>query len=84
MYPDIEREKIISPGNTSLLGARKMLLNRSCREKVQEILDRMEYVQFGAVEDFLHLMAAAQAIPHTDLNRFPSVMKRLEERKNKK
>lgn len=82
MYPDIEREKIISPGNTSLLGARKMLLNRFCREKVQEILDRMEYVQFGAVEDFLHLMAAAQAIPHTDLNRFPSVMKRLEERKN--
>ena len=43
----------------------------------------MQYVQFGAVEDFLHLMVAATAIPHTDLNRFPSVAKRLEERRKK-
>ncbi len=84
MYPDIDREKIISPGNTSLLGARKMLLERSAREKAAEILERMEYVQFGAVEDFIHRMAAARAVPHTDLQRFPSVVKKLEERmKNK-
>ena len=70
MYPDIDREKIISPGNTSLTGARKMLLERSNREKALEILERMEYVQFGAVEDFIHRMAAARAIPHTDLQRF--------------
>ena len=29
MYPDIEREKIISPGNTSLQGAKMLLLDRS-------------------------------------------------------
>ena len=80
MYPDIEREKIISPGNTSLAGARKMLLDRSNREKAAEILERMEYVQFGAVEDFIHRMTAARAIPHTDLQRFPSVAERLKER----
>ena len=44
----------------------------------------MEYVQFGAVEDFLQLMAAATAIPHTDLQRYPSVVRRLEERRKNK
>ena len=40
----------------------------------------MVYIQFGAVDDFLELMVAAQALPHTDLERYPSVMKKLEER----
>lgn len=80
-YPDIPREKIVSPGNTALEGARRMLLNRGNREKTQEILARMEYVQFGAVEDFLHRMSAAQAVPHTDIQKFPSVAKKLAERK---
>ena len=46
-----------------------------CAEKARDIISRMEYVQFGAVEDFLHLMVAATAIPHTDLQRYPSVAK---------
>ncbi len=80
LYPDIERDKIISPGNTSLLGARKLLLDRSLKDRAKEIIGRMQYVQFGAVEDFIQLMAAAKAIPHTDLKRFPSVERRLKER----
>lgn len=86
LYPDIDRERIISPGNTSLQGAEKLLFDRSLMDKAKDIVSRMQYVQFGAVEDFLHLMVAATAIPHTDLNRFPSVAKKLEERRkeNKK
>jgi uncharacterized 2Fe-2S/4Fe-4S cluster protein (DUF4445 family) len=80
LYPDMDREKILSPGNTSLAGARRMLLDRSNRERAEEILSRMEYVQFGAVEDFVHRMAAARAIPHTELERYPSVLKRLQSR----
>lgn len=80
MYPDIDRGKIISPGNTSLQGAKKLLLDRGLTEKAEEIIERMQYVQFGAVEEFLEIMRAAQAIPHTDLQRFPSVERRLFER----
>ena len=80
MYPDIDRDKIISPGNTSLQGAKKLLLDRSLTEKAEEIIERMQYVQFGAVEEFIELMRAAQAIPHTDLQRFPTVERRLLER----
>ena len=84
LYPDMDREKIISPGNTSLIGARKMLLCREKKEKAEQILENMEYIQFGAVEDFLHLMTAAMAVPHTDYQRYPSVLKELEKRRNKK
>ncbi|MFQ9152855.1 MAG: hypothetical protein ACLR6B_16555 [Blautia sp.] len=44
----------------------------------------MVYIQFGAVEDFLELMVAAQAIPHTDLERYPSVRKKLKRESRKR
>lgn len=74
MYPDMDRERLISPGNTSLDGAAEVLLHKNVLDEIDGILDKMVYIQFGAVEDFLHMMVAAQAIPHTDLERFPSVM----------
>lgn len=80
MYPDLERSRLISAGNTSLKGAYEMLLHKGCLEQVQDILSRMEYVQFGEVEDFIHLMGAARAVPHTDLGRYPTVVEKL--RKN--
>lgn len=81
MYPDVALERIHAEGNTSLEGARKLLLDRQIVEELPEILDLMTYVQFGAVEDFLEKMTAASALPHTDLERYPSVKKRLHEMK---
>ena len=80
LYPDIPRDKIILPGNSSLSGARKMLLNRKLKEEIEEVLDKMTYIQFGAVDNFLHIMVAAEAIPHTDIRRYPSVEKELKKR----
>ena len=77
MYPDIDRKRLISAGNTSLEGAEKLLLDRSRYQELDEILEKMVYIQFGAVSDFLSMMTAAQAIPHTDLERFPSVIQKL-------
>ncbi|MCD7715024.1 MAG: ASKHA domain-containing protein [Lachnospiraceae bacterium] len=77
MYPDVDPERIHPVGNTSLEGARRLLLDRSVAEELPEILDLMTYVQFGAVEDFLEKMTAASALPHTDLERYPSVKARL-------
>lgn len=78
LYPDLPRDRLVSAGNTSLEGACKLLLDRTLLEELDGILDRMIYIQFGAVEDFLHMMVAAQAIPHTDLERFPSVKRKLQ------
>ena len=81
MYPDIDRTRLISPGNTSLDGAVEVLLDKSILDEIDEILDKMVYIQFGAVEDFLQMMTAALALPHTDLEKFPSVAEMLARRR---
>lgn len=80
MYPDMDRDHIINAGNSSLEGAQKLLLNRSLLTDIDQILEEMVYIQFAEVEDFLELMVAAQALPHTDYKRYPTVMKKLKER----
>lgn len=77
MYPDMDRERIINAGNSSLKGTERLLLDRSILADIDEILEKMVYIQFGAVDDFLHLMVAAQALPHTDFQKYPTVMKKL-------
>ena len=79
MYPDIDRDHIINAGNSSLEGAQKLLLNRSLLTDIDQILEEMVYIQFAEVEDFLELMVAAQALPHTDYKRYPTVMEKLKE-----
>ena len=79
MYPDMDRDHIINAGNSSLEGAQKLLLNRSLLTDIDQILEEMVYIQFAEVEDFLELMVAAQALPHTDYKRYPTVMEKLKE-----
>lgn len=80
MYPDMDRDHIINAGNSSLEGAQKLLLNRSLLIDIDQILEEMVYIQFAEVEDFLELMVAAQALPHTDYKRYPTVIEKLKER----
>lgn len=80
IYPDMDRDHIINAGNSSLEGAQKLLLNRSLLTDIDQILEEMIYIQFAEVEDFLELMVAAQALPHTDYKRYPTVMEKLKER----
>ena len=80
MYPDMDRDHIINAGNSSLEGAQKLLLNRSLLTDIDQILEEMVYIQFAEVEDFLELMVAAQALPHTDYKRYPTVVEKLKER----
>ena len=44
----------------------------------KDLLEKMVYIQFATVEDFLNTMVAAQALPHTDLERYPTVKEKLE------
>ena len=81
LYPDMERDRIVSLGNASLAGARLLLLNRDVLRQTGQILELMQYVQFGAVENFLELMRAASVFPHMDLKLYPSVVRKLEKKK---
>ena len=63
MYPDMDRSRLICAGNTSLAGAEKILLDRTCIDDIDRILDEMVYIQFGQVAAFISMMKAAQGNP---------------------
>ena len=74
LYPDIPQERILCAGNSSLQGARAILLDRELLQDVQRFVENTDYIQFGEVANFVDIMSAAQGIPHLDVNRYPSVI----------
>lgn len=77
IFPDLPREKYTSLTNTSLDGARILLLDRSRLAEATELAENMYCVQFASIPDFLVRMQAAKFIPHTDMRRYPSVAQSL-------
>jgi len=77
IFPDLPREKYACIANTSLDGARILLLDRDRLQEARELAENIYCVQFASVPDFLVRMQAAKFIPHTDMNRYPSVAARL-------
>lgn len=59
--------------NSSLDGARELLLNRPKLEEAKALTESIYCVQFASIPDFLIRMHAAKFLPHTDLKKFPSV-----------
>ena len=76
MYPDLPREKFVMLGNSSLDGAQKLLLDRHLVMRATELVKKITYVQFGNA-DFVEKMHAAQFLPYTDLDEYPSVKAKL-------
>ena len=81
LYPDIPQERIVCAGNSSLMGARAILLDKSLLEDVRHFIDNTDYIQFGEVANFVDIMSAAQGIPHLDTGRYPSVARWKAQRK---
>ena len=77
IFPDLPREKYSCIANTSLEGARILLLDRQRLSEVRQLAEAMYCVQFASIPDFLVRMQAAKFLPHTDIRRFPSVGNRL-------
>ena len=73
IFPDLPREKYTVLKNSSLDGARTMLLDRGRLAEAKELAENMYCVQFASIPDFLVRMQAAKFIPHTDMGRFPSI-----------
>ena len=73
IYPDVDRSKLIPLGNTSLAGAKKLLLDSGCLERLNAFRDNATYLHFSEMDKFLENMVAARFIPHTDRSLYPSV-----------
>lgn len=79
IFPDLPRENYSVIANSSLDGARTLLLDYTRMDDIQRITETMYCVQFASIPDFLIRMQAAKFIPHTDLERYPSIRKQLQE-----
>ena len=76
MYPDLPSEKFRILGNSSLAGAKQVLLDAENLARIRHFVQSATYVQFGEIDTFLENMRAAQFLPHTNASLYPSVKKR--------
>jgi uncharacterized 2Fe-2S/4Fe-4S cluster protein (DUF4445 family) len=73
MLPDVPVEKIQFVGNTSIAGAKTVLLSRKALETAEKIADSMTYFDLMSHTGYMDEFVRASFLPHTDLSLFPSV-----------
>ncbi|HLA08626.1 MAG TPA: ASKHA domain-containing protein [Anaerolineales bacterium] len=78
LLPDMPWEQFDFLGNTSVRGAYYALLDWRKREQVTDIAKRMTYIELSADNSFYEAFTSALFLPHTDMNKFPSVAEALE------
>ncbi len=81
LLPDIGFEKMKFVGNGSLLGAHLSALSKDMLEKANEIARQMTYLELSMNPAFMEHYLSALFFPHTNLDAFPSVKKKLEARR---
>ena len=75
LLPDVSVDKFVFIGNGSLTGARTILLSKGMKTHADEAYRKLTYVELSVNKDFFDEFSSACFIPHTDLERFPSVKK---------
>jgi uncharacterized 2Fe-2S/4Fe-4S cluster protein (DUF4445 family) len=79
LLPDMAWDRFHFLGNTAVLGAYLALLDRKSRARILDIASRMTYIELSADNSFYDAFTSALFLPHTDLDRFPSVVKELKQ-----
>jgi uncharacterized 2Fe-2S/4Fe-4S cluster protein (DUF4445 family) len=73
LLPDLPWDRFKFLGNTSAWGAYNALLSKYARAKVEEIADKITYLELIADGTFMSEFTAALFLPHTNIDNFPSV-----------
>ena len=81
LLPDMPWDRFHYLGNTSALGAYAALLCRDMRRELVEIASKMTYLELSADNSFMNEFTSSLFLPHTDADRFPSVVSLLERAK---
>jgi uncharacterized 2Fe-2S/4Fe-4S cluster protein (DUF4445 family) len=76
LLPDIPRERFGFLGNAALGGARMTLLSREKRDEALAVYGKMTYLELSTNNAFFDRFTSSLFLPHTDIDRFPSVKKR--------
>lgn len=81
LLPEIDPERITYLGNGSLLGARMSSLTNRIRKDVVEVTKKMTNFELSETPSYMDNYVAAMFIPHTEVNKFPKLRQRVEERR---
>ncbi len=80
LLPEMDPEKVTYVGNGSLMGAIMSALTNRVRKDVVQVTRRMTNFELSETASYMDNYVAALFLPHTDLNRFPKLKQRLEQR----
>ncbi len=73
MIPDLPLETYRGIGNSSVLGASMLLLDRTISDMAEQVRSRITYVELNVNFELMNEFRGALFIPHTDRRLFPSV-----------
>jgi uncharacterized 2Fe-2S/4Fe-4S cluster protein (DUF4445 family) len=73
MLPDLPLDRYKPLGNSSLGGATLALKTDKYRQDIEQIRDRITYLELNVNQDFMNRFSAAKFLPHTNPKLFPSV-----------
>ncbi len=73
MIPDLNRERFISLGNSSLEGATLVLQTPGHMDEIERIGQRITYLELNVNQEFMNRFSAAKCLPHTNPEKFPTV-----------
>ncbi len=80
LLPETDPDRVTYIGNGSLLGARMSSLTNKIRQDVIEVTRRMTNFELSETPSYMNNYVAAMFIPHTEINKFPRLQKRMSER----
>ncbi|HIJ78668.1 MAG: ASKHA domain-containing protein [Desulfobulbaceae bacterium] len=73
MLPDLPLATYEPVGNSSLAGARQVLLDKEARLRCCALIKKITYIELNVNQEFMIRFSGSRFIPHTDHTLFPSV-----------
>jgi uncharacterized 2Fe-2S/4Fe-4S cluster protein (DUF4445 family) len=80
LLPETDPDKVTYLGNGSLMGARMSILTNKVRADVVEVTRKMTNVELSEAPSYMDNYVASLFLPHTDINQFPRLKERLDQR----
>lgn len=77
MLPDMDSSKIHFVGNTSVAGAKLVLISKDAFNEARKVASNMTYFDLMGNNKFMDEFISSNFLPHTNLAEFPSVSKEL-------
>ncbi|BHH82818.1 ASKHA domain-containing protein [Desulforhopalus sp. 52FAK] len=80
LLPEVDADKVVFIGNGSLMGARMSSLTNSIRQDVFSVTQMMTNFELSETPSYMDNYIAAMFLPHTEIEKFPRLKARMEQR----